>query len=306
MKKWITYVLVLALVVLPFAACGSEGKKDDGARHFAYMVRGMENPYWSDVIAGIESVMAEGDTLEIFDGKYDAAIEQKNLFNVISGDYDGIFYTSADYSGSVDVMQSLMDTGVPVVVIESSSVSTQLGDAHILGDYDEAGADTAQILADAIGGKGQIAVIDVQQYGLQGCMQVFDQYPEIEIVDHISLGGSDYEAAKNAAQNWLRDYPDLAGVWTSNGLVSQGVLEVVAEHDIPVAEARDGGMTVYMSDGALLCTTVDMGTDYGIAAMQTMDQLLQGQSLADPVILVGKVVVTPENLEEYREHLMAG
>ena len=203
-------------------------------------------------------------------------------------------------------MQSLIDIGVPVVVIESSSVSTELGDAHILGNSDEAGADTALILADKIGGAGKIAVIDVQQYGLQGCMQVFDQYPEIEIVDHISLGGSDYEAAKNAAQNWLRDYPDLAGVWTSNGLVSQGVLEVVAAHGIPVAEARDGGMTVYMSDGALLCTTVDMGTDYGIAAMQTMDQLLQGQSLADPVILVGKVVVTPENLEEYREHLMAG
>jgi ribose transport system substrate-binding protein len=75
----------------------------------------------------------------------------------------------------------------------------------------------------------------------EGAKSVFDQYPNIKIVQEV-YADWDYAKAKRAMEDLLAAYPKIDGFWSQGGAMSQGIIEAYMEKgmDPPPVTGEDG------------------------------------------------------------------
>lgn len=128
---------------------------------------------------------------------------------------DGIALDPLDYDSSEAVIEEIEALGIPVILFDSptpdGSDLTSVGN-----DFEEQGAIGAEALAELINYEGKVAVMHgvttaanhVERY--EAILEVFAQYPDIEVVD----GGIDNDSvdeAQSQAAAVLAANPDLVG-----------------------------------------------------------------------------------------------
>jgi ribose transport system substrate-binding protein len=131
-------------------------------------------------------------------------------------------------------IQQLIKSGIPIATIQeivsvpgqvSNTVSSQIGMGKI----------GANILAQAIGGKGKVFIIDFAA-GSQSTddrrigflQQIKAKYPGITYVGN-ALTGVDTNKAAQVMTSTLQRHPDLAGVWGTDIYGIQGVLTALQQ-----------------------------------------------------------------------------
>jgi len=125
-----------------------------------------------------------------------------------------------------------MDQGVPVVTVDADLPDSKRLAFTGTGNYG-AGQMCAEALVEMIGGKGKVAIVgqvllsNINERA-QGCISVFEQYPDIEFIDDIVLPEGDDGIAATKTAAMLQKYPDLAGICSLDGN-SGGVATAIRE-----------------------------------------------------------------------------
>ena len=120
-----------------------------------------------------------------------------------------------------------------------SPLATDKYAATLLQDDKEFGAIGAQFLADKLGGKGNIIVLDgmdgitVAVGRWAGAKEVFDKYPGIKVLGK-TFADWDYAKGKTASENFLAAFPQIDGVWASGGDMTRGAIEAFVEAKRPL------------------------------------------------------------------------
>lgn len=140
------------------------------------------------------------------------------------------------------------DAGIPVIIF-SSNATPKNYTVKLLADDAQFGRDGAKYLAEALGGKGNIISIrgisgnSIDNDRWRGVEEVLKDHPDIKVIDE-GFGDWAYDKGKQVCESLLVAHPDVQGIWSSGGAMTQACAEVIEENGLTMipmtGEANNG------------------------------------------------------------------
>ena len=231
-----------------------------------------------------------------------------DMRDLIAKGCDAIIITAASPDELSPVCEEAMAAGIKVISFDNY-VTTDNVTAKVGIDEVEFGRCGAQWLADELGGKGNIIILNgiagsgVNKMRSDGAMSVFDNYPDIKILGQANAGW-DYSEAKPAVENFLAEYPQIDGVWSQGGAMTQAALDAFAAASRPLVpmsgEANNGLLKAWklnLQNGfnsIAPCSPTSMSAD----ALDTAIKALDGK-LVQLHTIITLPVITSDTLDDY-------
>lgn len=137
------------------------------------------------------------------------------------------------------VFDRAYDSGIPLVIgqlpYESDKYTSFVNPDNYLN-----GARFAEWIVEVLGGSGKIVMTsgiagtDTAESRLQGARDIFQNYPDIEILAHGYMDWS-ISKAKQGFEAWLATYPEIDAIWSDSAFMAWGATEAFVEagRDIP-------------------------------------------------------------------------
>jgi ribose transport system substrate-binding protein len=240
--------------------------------------------------------------------QFDQSLQTPILNAVIQTKPDAIMMAPNDAQGMIAPIQAAIDAGIPVLCVDTTINSDiQLGDVST--DNVEGGRLAARGLAEAIGGKGKVFVVNVKpgisttdQRGA-GFKEEVANYPDIEFIGE-EFCNNDANLAAQIVGAKLQSDPDLAGIFGTNLFSAQGAAAGVRE------QGKTGVVKVVGFDAGpqqvqdLNSNVVDLliaqhPGEIGEVAIQLLHDYLTTKEPLDPKKYVtGATIVTRENIAD--------
>ena len=266
-----------------------------------YFTYKLVHAWWDAVGLGLEEAQKlyadQGITIKY---EYTApvtpdAIDQVNRLEEAAGrNFDVIGVDVNDIDIVTPTINNLINQDVKVMTFSSSDATKEdgceriayVGNTH---NYED-GYELAEILAEKVGYKGQVAGLagtigaPCHEDRIRGFQDVMEKYPDIEVVE-IQYDNDSIEQALTFTEGFLQKYPDLKGIFCNNmgnpiG-AAQAITDAGKESDIVlVGMDHDKRALEYLRDGVITALGVQdcykMGFDTIQVAIQIADGLEPG------------------------------
>ena len=204
----------------------------------------------------------------------------------------------------------LKDKGVYVTVVDRGLTDTSAQDAYVAGDNKAFGKISAEYLAKALDGKGDIVVLrgiptTIDNERMEGFESVMKNHPNIKILD-AKHGNWNRDDAFKVMQDYLTRFKHIDAVWASDDDMAVGVLKAIEQakrDDIKIVLGGAGakGMIRTLIDGnnPLIQANVTYSPKMIYDAVKlTAEARLKGEKVP-PTFIIPSVLVTKENAKEF-------
>lgn len=203
------------------------------------------------------------------------------------------------------VLEKAHASGIPVIIF-SSNAGPQNYTSKILGDDADFGRAGAEYLAKTLEGKGNIIAIrgisgnSIDNDRWRGVEEVLRAYPDIKVVD-TAFGDWAYDKGKQVCESLLTAHPNLDGIWSSGGAMTQACAEVLNENGLPqipmTGEGNNGFLRIWQ-EMELTSIAPQYPTWFGQQAVIAALRALKGEPLAKDYLL-RPAPITKEEVENY-------
>jgi ribose transport system substrate-binding protein len=323
MKK--KFVLVLAgLVMLVMAApvYAGGGRQDassgGSAKKRVFFTNAFNTaPFCAPLNRQALQTAAENNIdLTIVDGQADASVQLAQIRNAISQKYDGIIYFPADKEGSITIINTLNESGIPYAVIDSKVDDSVMASITVFAGPDNVlmGEVAGQACVEQLGGRGNVVILegspgtDPATNRQRGFLNIIEKNPNINILASQNVEGWDPARAMTIMQDYITRFGDqIDFLFTHDDGLFQGAQQAIAQ-------AGMTGKIKAVSTGAnnVGCAAIDAGTLYGSVLHSAKEE---GQLGVEAVLKVmnGEIkkgdsqwlkcsspLVTKENIEQWR------
>jgi ribose transport system substrate-binding protein len=212
------YAVLVIVIGFTLAGCGQDGDEQARKREIGFLMT-LDHPYWQNMRLGAQDEARKlGVELTVLNAKEDPVLQIEQINEMIAKRVDIVCLVPMKKEPLVRGVQMLNRAKIPVII-----VNREIGEGCEYVCY--TGTDTytgavvsAKILAEAMGGKGQIVEFH-QHLGTgpevarsQALRDVLKDYPQIAPVARIPHKG-ERDIVKTEMQTLLQRYPDLAGVY---------------------------------------------------------------------------------------------
>jgi len=173
------------------------------------------------------------------DRETDVERQYQIIENLIQQDVDAILLAPSGSKELVPAIRKANDAGIPVLLIDTriDEAAAQAVGAQVLtyigSDNFEGGAVAGRYLASALGGSGDVAIIEgisghetADQRRL-GFLQEIQGHPGIRVVAS-QTANWERALAYDVAENILQAHPDLDAMFAANDEMALGALEAIA------------------------------------------------------------------------------
>ena len=270
MRKGKTTLAVLTMIVIVsmLAACGGTTATPTAAAPTVPAAQptsapagekftiGISNPfisseYRTQMIQELKDVnaeyMAAGVTndLVIESADTDVPGQIQQLQNLISKGVDAILVNPGDVNGLNDTLQEAVSKGIIVISVDQELNTPGVYNVGI--DQKEWAKTSAEWLADKMGGKGNIVLIEgfpghpANVARMEGVSEVLAEYPDIKVLA-TDTGKWDEATGQQVMSNFLASFSNLDGYWTQDGMAIGAMQAVLAANPakwpIGVGEGR--------------------------------------------------------------------
>ncbi|TAA58485.1 ABC transporter substrate-binding protein [Shinella sp. JR1-6] len=208
----------------------------------SWVVQLLEEAKWR--AAGLPEI----ESYIVTDANFDPAKQVADVEDMLAQGVDAIIINPTSPVAVVPVLEKAYDAGV-VVVIVAADAQTEKATVRILADQVKFGRDGGEFLAKAMGGKGKvialrgIAGISVDTDRWAGAAEALKTHPEIEVVGEVYAQWA-YDQGRKACESLALAHPQIDGVWSSGGAMTQACIEVFNELGRPLVpmtgEANNG------------------------------------------------------------------
>jgi ribose transport system substrate-binding protein len=172
--------------------------------------------------------------LLITDAGHDDSKQVADIQDLVSRGVD-LLIVSANTAQALDpAVTRVMESGIPVVMVDRRIESDNFVTFVTASDA-ITGRLFAQWMVEKLGGKGNIIMMGGQagsspsEIRMKTAMQVFNQYPEIKILETV-YGDWSPVKAKQVMQSMIQKYgEDIDGAWVAHGLMTPGSIEAFVE-----------------------------------------------------------------------------
>jgi ribose transport system substrate-binding protein len=235
----------------------------------------------------------------------DATVQVDNIQQLASQDPDAMVVVPMG-EGITGQVQAAAGQGIPVVLCagrlgeDSGAVST------VTRQYELLGTMYAEWLVQEMGGEGQVAILSglagvpTAEFQKAAALEVFERYPDIEVVTEQYTEWSP-TVAKTVAANLVTQYPDLAGIWSDSGYGDLGVVQAYQEAGRPVPPMTGDAINAFLK--AVEGTDVRFALssfppEQSMDCLDTAMSILEGEPVLDKVY-INSPSFTHEQLEEF-------
>ncbi|MCM3596067.1 substrate-binding domain-containing protein [Metabacillus idriensis] len=268
------------------------------------------NDWATAQIEGLKATFARMgiEVVAVTDAQFKAEKQVSDIETVLAKDPDIIVGIPVDPVSTASAFKKAADAGVKVVFMDNKPNNLEAGKDYVSvvsADNYGNGVQAAEIMAEELGGKGNIGVIyhDADYFVTKQRVEAFEKtitekYPDIKIVERGGIVAPN--DGEKVASGMLTKNPNLDGMFVVWDVPAEGAL----------AAARTAGRN------DLVITTIDLGTTVaidiasdgmikGLGAQLPYDQgiseaILAGYSLlgkeAPAYVAVPALKVTPDNV----------
>ncbi|MBR2189538.1 MAG: substrate-binding domain-containing protein [Eubacterium sp.] len=229
----------------------SRGETSDGTLRIGVAVYSLQNEYMKRFAASAsEAAEKAGITLKIYDGNYDAGLQVTQIEEMIESGVDGILLNPEDADESAACVDLAQEAGVPVIAVNTRVNSDKIA-SYVGSDDEEAGRLLMQRVADALGGSGNVVILEgpigqsAQRERLAGMKEILRKYPELKVISCKTANWSRLEA-RGVMEKWLGIFDQIDAVAAENDDMALGAADAVTEKRSSDAAAGNSSSDVAM------------------------------------------------------------
>lgn len=318
-KLWLVYVLLIGIFIVyvlnykqhtqstdPWDSVGLRGNIEDKYVMVTFQV-GID--YWKSVLKGFEDRAEELNVSVEYHGstQHDASEQVTVLEQVIAKKPAGIAISAVNSKLLTATINKAVESGIPVVLFDSGAPDSKA--YSFLGtDNYSAGVEAARTMAEMIGSTGEVAIVTTpDQHNHQERTDGFrdtitSDYPDMLVVA-VKDGRGDQISSRQAVEEVLSHYPNLAGIFATESNGGIGVAEAVEAHKgsgTPpqiISFDTDKGTLDLVKDGTISATMAQGTWNMGYWSLMELFQLHRDLAADASVYMNNKPVPVPDSLD---------
>lgn len=249
-SKVLLALLVLACVVSPVFAAGEQEAAAKKTYKIGAAVYGLKGEYmrlWSTALERHPAVVEGMVDITVFDGAYDASVQQSQFETMAAQGYDAILFVPIDIDAGAAAVEVAHNAGIPVIG-SNTRVKSDLLTSYIGSNDVKSGFMEAKAVIEAMGGKGNVVIIEgpigqsAQIERREGNMKAIDQYADVNVIEMKTANWSRAEAL-NLMENWLSaHHNDIDGVIGQNDEMALGAIEAIKDAGLDISDFPVAGI----------------------------------------------------------------
>ncbi len=297
---------VIASLALTATACdsGSSGSSD---LKVGLSLSTLNNPFFVQLKEGAQAeAKKEGVSLTVTDAQNDASQQANQIDNFTSQSVKSIIINPVDSDAAGPSVKAANNANIPVVAADRT-VNKATVAATVASDNVAGGKLAAKTIAEALGGKGTILVLQgtagtsaANERG-QGFTEGLKAYPDIKVV---ASQPADFDRTKglDVTTNLLQAHPDITGVFAQNDEMALGAIKALgskAGKTVKVVgfDGTPDGLTAVKA-GTLFASVAQQPKLLGQLAVENAVKAAKGKKV-DTTVKVPVKVVTTANVAEF-------
>lgn len=307
MKRFVSSLLAcgVALSLVPAVAVAKDIKL------VGVTVVDLGNPFFGAIAKSIEAKVKEAGGADaktlVMSGDYDLGKQSTQFDNFIQAGVDLIIVSAVDSKAVGAAVKRAQAAGIPVVAIDNTADNAQ---ATITTDNVTAGKQACQYIADKLGGKGNLIIVNGPPVSgvidrVNGCKQVMADHPDIKILSDNQNGIGTREGGLNVTTALLTAHDQVDAIFTINDPSAIGA-------NLAAKQLKRTGIVITTVDGSpdieatlkektlIEASSAQLPSELANAAVDAGVKLLNGEKLAEPSILVAPSLITRENVGSYK------
>ena len=327
--KKLVALLTIGAMATSFAACGSSSSDSsaaadtaaasaasttaaaasDGSYKVAVIQQHQTNAFQIAISEAAEAKAEElGVELKILSADQDAAKQISEIEQCVAEEYDAILFEPVDPSALGAASKEAVDAGVVVINIVSAVTDWESYgiSAVSMGDNVTAGETEMQAVADALDGKGNIAILtgpSGDSGGLQrleGYNNILANYPDMVQVVEPADCQWDTASAQATVESWLSAYDLDAIVCENDGMAVGAGNAAGADSGIIITgvDATPDGLEA-IGDGRITGTVSQNAAAMAENALEAAVKILNGETLEETTILTENIWINADNVADY-------
>jgi ribose transport system substrate-binding protein len=239
-------LLLPALLIAALAACSNSSQSSSsaspaasaaaagGSKTIGVSIQNREAQFYQQMEAGIRAeATVKGYKVVFVDANRDNAKQQSQVEDFISNKVDAIVLTPYDSTAIGSAIVEANNANIPVFTADIANTSSQ-GKviAHIASDNVQGGAVAGQLICQALGTSGHVAILDEPevtsvQDRVKGFKEALKQHcPGVTIVADVDAGGQ-RSKADSSMTDILQSNPDVKGVFGINDDSALGAVSAI-------------------------------------------------------------------------------
>ena len=249
-----------------------------------------------------------GVELIAVDSKEDVATQLGQVENFVAQGVDAIIIIPANTDAADPMTKAAQDAGIPLVYVNRIPSNLPEGVVYVGSDSIQAGIMQAEWLAEQLGGKGNVVIMngdlaqEAAQMRTEGEKQVFAKFPDIKIIRE-DTGNWSRDQGLALMENWLASGDQINAVAANNDEMAIGALQAI-EAAGQLGNILVGGVDASpdalqeMDKGRLNVTVFQNAKGQGEGGIKAAIALAKGETI-DQITWVPFELVTPENYKTY-------
>ena len=321
-KKLLAMSLVTATMLVSFAACSSETQDNTSASSSVAttdtsaekkIVVGMtlyslKNEFTVRLSNAAKKKAEElGVELKIYDGNYDPNTQISQVETMISDGVDAIILNPQDAKACAVAVDKAAAANIPVIGVNTRVDSDKL--VSYVGSKDVyAGELEMQAIADKLGGKGNIVILDgplgqsAQLERSEGINNILAKYPDIKVLAEKTANWSRSEAM-TVMENWLQAFDKIDAVVGENDEMALGARQAIEAKGLDIPTIGVDGITDALNTvekGTLIASIFQDGAGQGSKALEIAVSAAKGNTV-DKEYWIDFEPVTKDNVAEFKQ-----
>jgi putative xylitol transport system substrate-binding protein len=279
--------LAVVLMGLSISTVGAQKVYKIGAAPYGLKAEYMR--LWANALERHPHVKDGTVKLTIFDGRYDASVQQSQFETMATQGYDAIIFVPIDINAGAAAVAVAAEAGIPVIG-SNTRVNSELLTSYIGSDDVKAGEMQAEAVCKAMGYKGNVVIIEgpigqsAQIERREGNLNVLKKYPEIKLLEMRTANWSRAEAL-SLMENWLNAHPgQIHGVIGQNDEMALGAIQAMKAAGIDPKTIPTSGIDgvtdalLAIKSGEMVSCTLQDATGQAQGALDLALRALIGES----------------------------
>ncbi|MFD5576378.1 substrate-binding domain-containing protein [Streptomyces pseudogriseolus] len=305
-RQALTYVIaaVVAVAVVGATSLLHSGSSGADKPKIGLSLSTLNNPFFVQIRDGAEEEAKKlGVDLTVTDAQNDASQQANQLQNFTSGSLSAVVVNPVDSDAAGPSVRGANQAGIPVIAVDRG-VNKADTSALVASDNVEGGALGAKALAEKLGGKGTIVILQGQagtsasrERGA-GFAEGLKAYPGIKVV---AKQPADFDRTKglDVMTNLLQAHPDIDGVFAENDEMALGAIKALgakAGTSVQVVgfDGTPDGLKAVQA-GTLYASVAQQPSELGRIAVRNALRAAEDEKV-EKMVKVPVKVVTKENV----------
>ncbi|MER5620114.1 substrate-binding domain-containing protein [Streptosporangium sp. NPDC002544] len=272
----------------------------------AVILKALTNQYWQGIQKGAKAAADKyGVEVTIQAASSEKAqTEQLTIAQTLVGQkFDAYVVAPESTSNLNPALNQMRSQQAPVVNVDDARVPATV---FIGPNHEENGIQAADELAKLFPDGGEVAQVEGQSGSsaailrIKGFKEGIAKHPNLKLVASVP-GNWDANASYAAAQQIIRQNPNLKGIYANNDTMAIGVAKAVQESGKKVAVIGTDGVPEAISgvrNESMAATVSPLPYYEGFWAVESAIGLLEGKEIA-PWVVAPAQLITKENVDQF-------